>query len=1229
MSLDEELKIYMQAIHFLDESTDEYLYFYDLVNDKIYFTDKIRKKYPLPSGKNGISVSEWAKIVYFRDVGQIEKNLEEIRKGLWDSHNMEYRLVDKNGERVWINCRGNVQKDEEGNPLIMVGCVTELARGRLVDNLTGLWNAEKFTEDMGKCLKENNGYLMVLGVDNLKSINLKHGRTYGNHVLRVLAEHLEEKTHFPQKIYRMYGDRFAVNFPREKKDKVLEFYNSIKKELEKYCTVSAGVAVYHSSDGADSGLVYQYAENALDRAKKEGKNTLVVFSAEDFKKNMALLELQDELKNSVKNGCRGFYLCYQPQIDSDNFSLYGTEALLRYESPTRGVIEPGEFIPFLEQSGLICQVGAWVLKTALLQCREWRKILPDFHISVNISYVQLRQSGIEDIVLDALHDAQLPGDALTLEVTESMQLQDYSYYNKIFYQWKRQGIKIAIDDFGTGYSSLSYLKSIDIDETKIDRCFVNRIHYNAYNYRLLSNMIDLAHSAQIRVCCEGVETEEELMALRELSPDVLQGFLFAKPCKKEEFENSYICYDPEEYQNRLRKEANYHQEKSMDDRRLLETLRKEEIINIVENMDELIYVRDIESYHLYYLNPTGRQYTGIYDYKGRKCYQILHNRKTPCELCSGRDVNSRNFCEWETENSFLKKSFNVKAKLIPWQGGYARLEIASESEKDKSSFDYKEILEETSLGCWKIYIDQQTGKGELYTDPIMDRNLGLDTPLNQEECYLHWYNRINEGYYNYVNLAVDNIIQTGKLIQLEYTWNHPQKGEVTVRCMGVRAKDHNGKICIHGYHRIISELEKPYFLPGGLDSEMFEFNENKKSIYFHTDRRLIAGGEKREQDFPECWIKNQIVHPHFFNRFREMFHDVQNKENNYGTEMLLRTKEGAYEWFKLKSRHLSARKKDANTIVVMIDPADSERAMELEYMRKSDFYEALISETVAYAEIDVESGHLTMAGGLWAEYEEKYGEKSADFEKIIHSYVSRVVCPEDVEEYEHHMDVNYMKEMYRQGTDTWKYSFRRYINEKLCWVEMVTHVFQDRYTENMYALLYLKNIDAEKKRELAQENAAQRDPLTNVYNRSAFEYEVVHFVETMGQNATGALILLDIDDFKKINDRYGHLKGDETLKALTDILKHTFRSQDLIGRLGGDEFLVFVKGVNTREILDHRMEELFQRLADTSEFCLACSAGISFANGKDINYRELVEKADNALYESKAKGKNQYSYFEK
>ena len=198
------------------------------------------------------------------------------------------------------------------------------------------------------------------------------------------------------------------------------------------------------------------------------------------------------------------------------------------------MVGPGEFIPLLEQSGMICEVGMWVLQTAVSQCREWRKKLPDFHISVNISYVQLRQKGIEEAVLALLQQMDLPGEALTLEVTESMQLQDYSYFNKIFYEWKRYGIQISIDDFGTGYSSLSYLKSIEVDETKIDRCFVSRIQHNAYNYRLLSNMIELAHSARIKVCCEGVETEEELLALKELKPDVLQGFLFAKPYKKEE-----------------------------------------------------------------------------------------------------------------------------------------------------------------------------------------------------------------------------------------------------------------------------------------------------------------------------------------------------------------------------------------------------------------------------------------------------------------------------------------------------------------------------------------------------------------------------------------------------------------------------------------------------------------------------------------------------------------------
>ena len=674
ISLDKELKIYMQTIRFLDDSTDDYFYLYDLINDRIYFTEKICEKYPIVSEKGGIPLSEWRKIVYPKDLESLKCEMNRITCGENDNHCMEYRLVDKNGNRVWIVCRGTVLKKEDGTPAFLIGNVSEGAVRRELDSLTGLWNSEKLKEDMGKYLKNDDGYLMILDIDNFKNINVKNGREFGNDLLKKIAVVLEEKADYLIKLYRLDGDCFAVNFPNKGREEVVEFYNSVKTELKDCCTASAGAVSY--SEGEDIGYLYQYAENALDRAKREGKNLLAFFSSEDYQKSLDWIKLQDELKESVNNHCEGFYLCYQPQIKGENFQIYGAEALLRYQSPTEGLISPAKFIPILEQSGLICEVGNWVLKTAARQCASWRRIFTDFHISVNISYVQLCQESITKTVLDIIEEAGIPGNALTLEVTESMQLQNYSYFNKIFYEWKRYGIHISIDDFGTGYSSLGYLKSIDVDETKIDRCFVSQIYCNNYNYRLLSNIIKLAHSAQIQVCCEGVETEEELAALQQLSPDLLQGFLFAKPYTKEEFEKLYIYKEKPEYQERVKRENDLYQMSIIEKENVIVENEKDEIVNIVEGMDEIIYVSDVDTCELYYMNLAARKLTGIYDYKGHKCYQVFQGSDTSCEYCNNCKLQREKFQVWERDNLFLERHFIIKDKLIPWNGKMARLEIA-------------------------------------------------------------------------------------------------------------------------------------------------------------------------------------------------------------------------------------------------------------------------------------------------------------------------------------------------------------------------------------------------------------------------------------------------------------------------------------------------------------------------------------------------------------------------
>lgn len=952
-NIPEELQNYMKILQFFDDDIDDYLYIYDLETERVYFTNKICKRFPLPLAEdNGIYFKDWDSIVYPKDRQFMNYKRQQLINGEKKSFNITYRIFDIHGDKVWINVKGAMRETEGGHSSLLVGRISEKLLGRLVDALTGLYSMEKFMEDLKHRHEKGAGYLMILGVDNFKHINVTQSRTAGDDVLKKIAEILDQQAEYPVNIYRLDGDCFGVIFPNKQQQEVVDFYTTVKKKIKRICTVSAGVVSYQADDEVDSSVIYQYAENALDQAKKDGKNKLVFFSSNNYQRNLEQIELLEEMQVSVMQNCKGFSLCYQPQIDSRTFEIGGVEVLLRYRSPSKGDMSPAEFIPLLEKSGLICPVGEWVLKKALLQCKKWREKIPNLHISVNLSQVQLQQKEIEDIVLDIVKDAGLPGDALVLEVTESIQLQNYVTLNKIFYTWKQYGIRISIDDFGTGYSSLSYLKSIEVDEVKIDKCFVEHVQCNAYNYRLLRNMIELAHSAKINVCCEGVETYEEFLALQELNTDLYQGYLFAKPYTEENFEQTFICAEAKNYQERKLKESYFRQVQSGDHKEFLEDFRKEEIGNITECMDECVYVSDTDSYELYYLNEAGRRITGVYDYKGRKCYQVLQGRNSPCEGCTNGCLSENEFYVWENENTYLKKNYILKDKLIRWHGKMARLEMAiditekeivskaiqkkldfeqaivdacrilasetnpekinhnvvriigefcqgdrayilkincdtkicelysewhTEGERsvknyfpmeiedfqeqnsdhricaqiirenkviglvgvdnpryNKDAYDlvktlayflgysmigeenqrklnhllesrYKDIRNHTDLGLWEICINPESGECELYPDKVLCRIMEMQENLPPKESYKYWYSRINPEYYEYVDHSVQKMIQTGEIIHLEYPWHLDSKGEVIVKCVGIRREDCDGMICLEGYHWVINK----------------------------------------------------------------------------------------------------------------------------------------------------------------------------------------------------------------------------------------------------------------------------------------------------------------------------------------------------------------------------------------------------------------------------------------
>lgn len=652
--------------------TGEYYFLYRRREGKIYFSDNLCGSDAHGNVRKSVcTVKEWRETVDPRDREQIRRTLLELLRGNNNSYNLNYRIRKGQCETIWVNIRCRRYSDGDGKLQYIFGC---LRRKEEVNRISVFGNKELKKEIKQRILAFEQGFLLLLGVDNLKMVNLSRGRDFGDSVLEDVGRVLRDELPGDNCIYRLNGDCFAFHCGLRTADEIRGFFARIQERLEGECTVSAGCVSYLDYHVDDGGTLLQYAETALEQSKAYGKNRLTFFLPEDYEKNIRELELREELKHSVENGFQGFSLCYQPQIYTETGQVYGAEALLRYESKRRGTISPTEFIPVLEQSGMICPVGLWVLEEALACCRRFRTYLPEFHMSINVSYVQLNQETIREDVLNIVRESGVPGSALTIEVTESNELADYPHVNELFRCWKREGISMSVDDFGTGYSSLGRLKNMEVDEIKIDRCFVRGIQNSAYNYRLLSNIIELADSSMIHVCCEGVETVEELQVLRELHPRLLQGYLVSRPVDEEAF----LKFLEDRIDGKTLPDSAAQSPREGMEEEMLPILKEEAAGAILDAENDIYYLSDMDTYELYYLNPAGQKLFGVRDYGGRKCYRVLNGREEPCPFCTNAWLCQDRFYIWERQNDYCGRHFMLKDKMILLNGKKIRLEAAKD-----------------------------------------------------------------------------------------------------------------------------------------------------------------------------------------------------------------------------------------------------------------------------------------------------------------------------------------------------------------------------------------------------------------------------------------------------------------------------------------------------------------------------------------------------------------------
>jgi diguanylate cyclase (GGDEF)-like protein len=379
--------------------------------------------------------------------------------------------------------------------------------------------------------------VLFLDLDRFKIINDTLGHDTGDAMLRQLSERLLHRLRPNDSIARFGGDEFVLLINDIKSmDELAALAERMLIALlppfdiqatALHVTASVGISVY-PDDGEDSGTLLKHADAAMYRAKEMGGNTFQFYSAELGTHAMKRLTLENDLRMALDRG--EFVLHYQPQIDIESGRTVGVEALLRWNHAERGLIGPIDFIPLLEETGLIVPVGRWVLEAALTQLAEWHRAgWQSLAVAVNLSSRQFHEPELAERLAECLQVHALPARCVELEITESTLLQHIPATTATLERLSELGFGIALDDFGTGYSSLSYLRRFPIDTLKIDRSFVRDIPDDSNDAAITRAIVVMAQSLQLRLVAEGVELEQQRDFLSSLGCRTMQGYLFSRP----------------------------------------------------------------------------------------------------------------------------------------------------------------------------------------------------------------------------------------------------------------------------------------------------------------------------------------------------------------------------------------------------------------------------------------------------------------------------------------------------------------------------------------------------------------------------------------------------------------------------------------------------------------------------------------------------------------------------
>lgn len=525
-----------------------YIFENDMEANYSKWSDNAVDYFALPEDYHTNILDAWLERIHADDRQAYMDEINAVFRGEKAKHRSQYRVKNRYGDYVWVECSGNVARGSDGALKLFAGIITRLDNQSKYDPLTKKLAIHQFY--LNNDVSEPSMVLLV-GMDKFRRVIHSYGYEAGNDLLITLAEKLDEPA-LNQSVYRMNGDEFLVVLPKASEKSAKKYFCDILNEFQKSCvkknytkTITFSMAGEKVVPGTfDKETLMKRLEHTMEQAKTLGGGQFLLFSKEIEEKHRRVYEIGKALEIAIANNYEGFEMYYQPVLTVADDKIRTVEALLRFHSQELGWVSPAEFIPILENARAIRQVGLWVMEQVIRQNKEWNERYSNIKTSFNVSYLQLYNDSFIHQMMEFVREYHVDPNLVVVELTESCKVLHPESLSSMFDELIKCGFMVALDDFGMENSTLTILRDIPITTVKIDHSFVRTItgdgsQMDQANLAIISGIITMCKKLSYNIVVEGVETQTVAEMMKGLGAEYLQGYYYSKPVPASEAEQFF------------------------------------------------------------------------------------------------------------------------------------------------------------------------------------------------------------------------------------------------------------------------------------------------------------------------------------------------------------------------------------------------------------------------------------------------------------------------------------------------------------------------------------------------------------------------------------------------------------------------------------------------------------------------------------------------------------------